>query len=133
MRLQGPQPTSRAHVQDKIKPAPPPTCNCGLEDQTAKHILQRCLFLQTARTNVCPIAFQPYTHQTLRQQGGTGEDSYIHLADWTLSVTTIEKKNKCTKNRCQSKRVNEQYILSNFKSQTRRKTHIYKEHFLTRA
>ena len=24
------------------------------------------------------------THQTLRQQRGTGEDGYIHLADWTL-------------------------------------------------
>ena len=36
----------------------------------------------------------PATHQTLRQQGGTGEDSYIHLADWTLSVAVIEKKKK---------------------------------------
>ena len=34
------------------------------------------------------------THRTLRQQGGTREDSYIHLADWTLSVAAIEKK-KC--------------------------------------
>ena len=113
MRLHGPQPTQRPHVQEKIKPAPSPTGNCGIEDQTAEHILQWCLFLQTARTNACPIAFQPYTHQTLRQQGGTGEGSYIHLADWTLSVATIEKKNKCPKNRCQPKRFNEQYILSN--------------------
>ena len=36
----------------------------------------------------------PATHQTLRQQGGTGEDSYIHLADWTFSVAAIEKKKK---------------------------------------
>ena len=28
----------------------------------------------------------PATHQTVRQQGGTGEDSYIHLADRTLGV-----------------------------------------------
>ena len=36
------------------------------------------------------------THRTLRQQGGTREDSYIHLADWTLSVAAIEKKKpKC--------------------------------------
>ena len=34
------------------------------------------------------------THQTPRQQGGTGEDSHIHLADWTLSVAAIEKKKK---------------------------------------
>ena len=25
----------------------------------------------------------PVTHQTLRQQGGIGEDSHIDLADWT--------------------------------------------------
>ena len=36
----------------------------------------------------------PVTHQTLRQQGGTGEDSYTHLADCTLSVAVIEKKKK---------------------------------------
>ena len=34
------------------------------------------------------------THQTRRQQGGTGEDSYIHLGDWTLGVAAIEKKKK---------------------------------------
>ena len=34
----------------------------------------------------------PATHQTLGQQGGTAEDSHIHLADWTLSVAAIEKK-----------------------------------------
>ena len=34
----------------------------------------------------------PATRQTIRQQGGTGEDSYIHLADWTRSVAEIEKK-----------------------------------------
>ena len=34
----------------------------------------------------------PATHQTLGQQGGTGEDSHTHLADWTLSVAAIEKK-----------------------------------------
>ena len=46
----------------------------------------------------------PVTHQTLRQQGGTGEDSYIHLADWILSVAAIEKKKKKKKkkNRCPS-------------------------------
>ena len=31
-------------------------------------------------------------YQTLGQQGGTGEDSHIHLADWTLSVAAIENK-----------------------------------------
>ena len=38
-----------------------PTCNCALEDQTAKHILQRCPLLQSARTNVWPMAVQLHT------------------------------------------------------------------------
>ena len=36
----------------------------------------------------------PATHQTLRQQGGTGEDGHFHLAHWTLSVAATEKKNE---------------------------------------
>ena len=35
-----------------------------------------------------------YTHQTLRQQGETGEVSNIYLADCTLSAAVIEKKKK---------------------------------------
>ena len=42
--------------------------------------------------NKCVADGRPVTHQTLRQQGGTGEDSYIYLADRTLSVAAIEKK-----------------------------------------
>ena len=43
--------------------------------------------------NKCVANGSPATHQTrLRQQEGTGEDSYIHLADWTLSVAAIKKK-----------------------------------------
>ena len=38
----------------------------------------------------------PASRQTLRQQGGrTGEDGHIHLADWTLDVTAIEKMKNC--------------------------------------
>ena len=75
------------------KLAPSPICNCGLEDQTTEHILQRCPLLQTARTNVWPTAVQ--LHTKLWQQGGTGEDSFIHLAHWTLSVAVMEKKCVC--------------------------------------
>ena len=42
--------------------------------------------------NKCVANGSPVTHQTLQQQGGTGEDSHIHLADWNLSVTAIKKK-----------------------------------------
>ena len=39
----------------------------------------------------------PATHQTVRQQGGTGEDGHIHLADWALSVPAIEKSHDAVK------------------------------------
>ena len=45
----------------RLKLAPSPICNCGLEDQTAEHILQRCPLLQTTRTNVWPTAVQLHT------------------------------------------------------------------------
>ena len=38
----------------------------------------------------------PVTHQTLGQQGGTGEDGHSHLVDWTLSVVVIEKKKEAS-------------------------------------
>ena len=57
-------------------------------------ILPRCPLLQTARQKCGQQQSSYITHQTLRQQGGTGEDSHIHLADWTLSVAAIEKKKK---------------------------------------
>ena len=47
-----------AHMFRKMKLAPSPTCNCGLEDRTAEHILQRCPLLQTARQNVWSTAVQ---------------------------------------------------------------------------
>ena len=40
----------------------------------------------------CVANGSPVTHQTIRQQRGTGEDSDINLADWTLSVAAIGKK-----------------------------------------
>ena len=44
-----------AHLRRKMKLAPSATCICGLEDQTAEHILQ------TVRTNVWPTAVQLHT------------------------------------------------------------------------
>ena len=34
----------------------------------------------------------PARHQTLWQQGGSGEDGHFHLAERTLSAAAIEKK-----------------------------------------
>ena len=77
----------------RMKLAPSPICNCGLEDQTAEHILQRCPLLRTAGDKRVANG-SPATHQSVRQQGGTAEDGHIHLADWSLRVTAIEKKKK---------------------------------------
>ena len=88
---------NRLNAHRKMKLAPSATCNCGLEDQTAKHILQ------TVRTNVWPTAVQLHTKlyvskeevektATFILQTGLREDSHIHLADWTLSVAAMKKK-----------------------------------------
>ena len=44
--------------------------------------------------NKCVANGSPATHLTVRQQGGSGEESHVRLADWTLSVAALEKK-KC--------------------------------------
>ncbi|KAK7111740.1 hypothetical protein V1264_011322 [Littorina saxatilis] len=43
-----------AHMNQKFKLAPSPTCACGQEDQTAEHILQRCPLLDEERKEVWP-------------------------------------------------------------------------------
>ena len=42
--------------------------------------------------NRCVANGSPATHQTLRQQGGTGEDSHSHLADWTQCCSDQEEE-----------------------------------------
>ena len=63
----------------------------------AEHIQQKCPLLQAARqkitSTIWPTAVRLNTQLYLRQQGGTGEDGHSPLADWTLSVAAIEKKN----------------------------------------
>ena len=58
------------------------------------HVVQRCSLLQTARTNKWLTAVQLYTHQTLRQQGGTGEDGHIHILQRCPFLQTARTKNK---------------------------------------
>ena len=41
---------------------------------------------QSMPTSADYVCMLTATHQTLGQQRGTEEDSYIHLANWTLSV-----------------------------------------------
>ena len=61
MRLRTGRNRLNAHMFRKMKLAPSPTYYCSLEDQTAEHILQRYLLLQTARTNVWPTVVQLHT------------------------------------------------------------------------
>ena len=91
MRLHTDHNRLNAHMFRKMKLAPSLAFYCGLEDQTAEHILQRYPLLQAAKNNRVANS-SPATQQTLGQQGGTGEDGHIHLADWTVSVAAIEKK-----------------------------------------
>ena len=58
MRLRTGHNRLNAHMFETMKLAPSPICNCSLDDQTAEHIPQRCLLLQTARTTVWPTAVQ---------------------------------------------------------------------------
>ena len=81
----------------KISPLLPSLTNLRVERLmtlvvTSEHILQRCPLLQSGSKTKCVANSCPTTHQTLRQQGGTGEDGHSHLVDWTLSVAATEKK-----------------------------------------
>ena len=50
MRLRTSNNRLNAHMFKKMKLAASPTCNCGLEDQKAEHILQRCPRRQQEQT-----------------------------------------------------------------------------------
>ena len=88
-----------AHMFSEMKLAPSPICNCGLEDQTAEQHTAEIPASADSETK-CVAKSSPATHQTLRQQGGTGEGSDLHLADWTLSVvgTSADSTTKCVAN-----------------------------------
>ena len=43
-----------SHMHRKLKLVPSPTCPCGLEDQTAEHILQRCPLHNNLRHEMWP-------------------------------------------------------------------------------
>ena len=74
-----------------MKPVPSLACNCDLEDQTSRTCTAETPLQQTAR-QIVRLNSSLATHQTLRQQGGTEEDSHSHLADWTLNEAAIKRK-----------------------------------------
>ena len=87
-----------AHMFRKMKLAPSSLCNSGLENQTTEHTAEIPASADSKTRRVAKSS--PVTHQTLRQQGGTGEDDHIQLADWTLSVvgTSADSTTKCVAN-----------------------------------
>ena len=68
-----------------------PATDCGLEDQTAEHVLERCPLPQTRRKK-CVADSSPATHQTAWQQRGTRKDGHVHLADWAFSIVAMMMK-----------------------------------------
>ena len=72
----------------KMKLAPSSACDCGLEDQTAEHNTAE-MPASAESNNKRVVSSSPATHQTLRQQRGTGEDGHIRLVDWTLSIRQL--------------------------------------------
>ena len=90
--MHGPQPTQRPQVQEdeagsitnlQLRSWRPSGGTCTAEMPTSAD-----------RKTDCVTNSSPATHQTLRQQRGTGQDGYLHPADWAFSVKTIEKKKK---------------------------------------
>ena len=45
-----------SHMHGKLKLAPSSTCPCGQEDQTTKHVLQRCPLHKAVREDVWPVS-----------------------------------------------------------------------------
>ena len=86
-----------ARMVRKTKLAQSPTCNCGLEDQTAEHN-NTAEMPASAESETKGVAnSSPAAHQTLRQQGGAGEDghSFCHLADWTSRCSCHREEEDC--------------------------------------
>ena len=56
MRLRTGRNRLRAHMHRKLRLTPSPTCDCGLSDQDADHLLQSCPLFQGQREAVRPEA-----------------------------------------------------------------------------
>ena len=50
-----------SHMHRKLKLAPSPTCPCGQEEQTTKHVLQRRPLYKATREDVWPVSAPPTT------------------------------------------------------------------------
>ena len=92
--------------------APSPTCNCGLEDQTVEHVLERCPLLQTVRKKMCGRQQSSYTpnsmaakrnrkrwpHASCRldfQRSGNDEEAAESCSQEALAFSTIWAHHQC--------------------------------------
>ncbi len=66
-----------AHMYAKLKLSPSPRCACGLEEQTAEHILQRCPLLEQKRRCMANLYYHP-RREVIWQDGGAQEESVLH-------------------------------------------------------
>ena len=73
-------------LQWKTKLAPSPTCNCGLKNQTAEHVLQRYPLLQTARQTVRPTVVP--LHNKVRGS----EENLEKTAPWGGDVAQLVER-----------------------------------------
>ena len=77
-----------SHMHRKLKIVPSLTCPCGEEDQTTKHVLQRCYRHQPERIAQWPSA-NPLHQKGL---GGPEEDHQLHHCCWTSRVGEREEE-----------------------------------------
>ena len=86
----GPQPTKRPHVQENEAGT---ITNLQMRSWRSDSRTYTAEMPASADSNdKCVANGSPATQQTLGQQEGPGEDSYIHLVDQTPSVVATEKK-----------------------------------------
>ena len=84
MRLRNGHNRLKAHLNKKLKLAPSPTCDCGLGDQNAEHVLQICPLFQGQRNTVWPeaVPLQVKLHGSLQDLEKTA--SFVSLTGLTL-------------------------------------------------
>ena len=78
----------------KLKLVPSPTCPCGQEDQTTKHVLQRCPLHKATREGVWPVSTPLKTklYSCKELDKTTSFISWVALIVWP---TNVEKKYTC--------------------------------------
>ena len=91
---------SRMHR--KLKLAPSPTCPCGQEEQTTKHILQRCPLYKATREDVWPVSTSLMTKLYGCKQELEKKMSFISRAALIVQTANAKKKISLLHTTCKS-------------------------------